>query len=113
MQLVSRPSIGLTVANGFCLEVLPGVKREIISCKYIFQYAFSAGSIASRLPTLNALGVGWAFTISRCQTFVLVLYSWIDLSAAIAATLSGVIVLGVIMYKPSSETASDSDRSIA
>lgn len=88
------------------------MKREIISCKYIFQYAFSAGAIASRLPTLNARGVGWAFTISRCQPFVL-LNPWIDFSAAIAATLSGVMVLGVITYKPSSEAASDSDRSIA
>ncbi|KAH7123455.1 major facilitator superfamily transporter [Dactylonectria estremocensis] len=82
--------------NTYAAEVLPGLKREIISCKYIFQYAFSAGAVASRLPTLSALGVGWAFTIT-----------------AIAAAVSGVIVLGVISYKPSREAVSDSDRSIA
>ncbi|KAH6959909.1 major facilitator superfamily domain-containing protein [Ilyonectria sp. MPI-CAGE-AT-0026] len=51
-----------------------------------------------------AAGFGLMASFSSLNTYA---------AAAIAATLSGVMVLGVITYKPSSEAASDSDRSIA
>lgn len=46
-------------------EVLPAKKTEAISSKYIVQYTFAAGTVASRVPIMEAIGVGWAFTISK------------------------------------------------
>jgi hypothetical protein len=46
-------------------EVLPDIRAEVISGKYIVQYLFAAGSSAAVLPVINAIGVGWAFTICK------------------------------------------------
>lgn len=45
------------------LEVLPHKRSEVISGKYIIQYMFAAGSSAAVVPVINAIGVGWTFSI--------------------------------------------------
>ncbi|EEY22975.1 conserved hypothetical protein [Verticillium alfalfae VaMs.102] len=67
-------------------EVLPAKKTEAISSKYIVQYTFAAGTVASRVPIMEAIGVGWAFTIS-----------------AVAALAGGAIVLMITRYEPETE----------
>ncbi|KAG7124947.1 Quinidine resistance protein 3 like [Verticillium longisporum] len=72
--------------NTYSAEVLPAKKTEAISSKYIVQYTFAAGTVASRVPIMEAIGVGWAFTIS-----------------AVAALAGGVIVLMITRYEPETE----------
>ncbi|KAM0276640.1 hypothetical protein ACHAQH_006549 [Verticillium albo-atrum] len=74
--------------NTYAAEVLPAKKTEAISSKYIVQYTFAAGTVASRVPITGAIGIGWAFTIS-----------------AIAALAGGVIVLMITRYEPETEKA--------
>ncbi|KAI1077901.1 putative MFS transporter [Whalleya microplaca] len=49
--------------NTYTTEVYPAEKAEIICSKYIMQYAFGASSSAAVVPLINAIGVGWSFTI--------------------------------------------------
>ncbi|KAH7330447.1 synaptic vesicle transporter [Rhexocercosporidium sp. MPI-PUGE-AT-0058] len=49
--------------NTYTAEVLPYKRSEVISGKYVIQYMFGAGSTATIVPSINAIGVGWAFTI--------------------------------------------------
>jgi hypothetical protein len=51
--------------NTYIAEVLPEKRSEVISGKYIVQYIFGAGSSAAVVPCINAVGVGWTFTICK------------------------------------------------
>ncbi|KAE8389378.1 major facilitator superfamily domain-containing protein [Aspergillus alliaceus] len=53
--------------NTYAAEALPHKRYEVMAGKYIIQYSFSAGSSALVLPVINAVGVGWTFTI--CVAF--------------------------------------------
>ena len=46
-------------------EVFPEKRSEVISGKYIVQYAFAAGSSAVVVPLIKSIGVGWTFTICK------------------------------------------------
>ncbi|QKX57623.1 uncharacterized protein TRUGW13939_04741 [Talaromyces rugulosus] len=50
--------------NTYTAEVLPAEKAEVISSKYLVQYMFGAGTTGAIVPLINAVGVGWTFTIS-------------------------------------------------
>jgi hypothetical protein len=58
-----------TRANSTSTEVLPAEKAEVISSKYLVQYMFGAGTTGAIVPLINAVGVGWTFTI--CAYFQL------------------------------------------
>lgn len=42
---------------------MPHIRSEVISGKYAVQYIFAAGATAAVDPLINAIGVGWTFTI--------------------------------------------------
>ena len=54
-------------------EALPHKRSEVIAGKYIIQYIFSAGSSALVVPIINAIGVGWTFTICMFDLLLLLL----------------------------------------
>ncbi|KAK1958844.1 major facilitator superfamily transporter [Colletotrichum sublineola] len=62
--------------NTYSAEALPERRTAVISGKYVIQYIFGAGSIGGVVPMIDAIGVGWSFTIS-----------------ALSALLAGVLVL--------------------
>nr|AAD34564.1 unknown [Aspergillus terreus] len=45
------------------VEALPRNRSAVIAGKYMIQYSFSAGSSALVVPVIDALGVGWTFTL--------------------------------------------------
>ncbi|KAJ5745719.1 hypothetical protein N7520_010901 [Penicillium odoratum] len=53
-----------------CLEVMPSIRSEVISGKYVVQYIFAAGATAAVDPLIDAIGVGWTFTI--CVFFAII-----------------------------------------
>jgi hypothetical protein len=46
-------------------EVMPHVRSEVISAKYVVQYIFAAAATAAVEPIISAIGVGWTFTICK------------------------------------------------
>ena len=42
---------------------MPHIRSEVISGKYVVQYIFAAGATAAVEPLIDAIGVGWTFTI--------------------------------------------------
>ncbi|RJE23400.1 Mfs transporter [Aspergillus sclerotialis] len=67
--------------NTYTAEAIPRKRSEVMSGKYVVQYMFAAGSSAAVVPLINAIGVGWTFTI--CVAFsiiggllVLVITKW-------------------------------------
>ncbi|GKT46353.1 efflux pump rdc3 [Colletotrichum spaethianum] len=58
--------------NTYSAEALPERRTAVISGKYVIQYSFGAGSIGGLVPMIDAIGVGWSFTI-RLLAGVLVL----------------------------------------
>ncbi|KAL3467399.1 major facilitator superfamily domain-containing protein [Aspergillus heterothallicus] len=56
--------------NTYAAEALPSRRSEVISGKYIIQYIFSAGASALVVPIIDAIGVGWTFTISAFMTLI-------------------------------------------
>lgn len=44
---------------------MPHIRFEVISGKYAVQYIFAAGATAAVDPLINAIGVGWTFTICK------------------------------------------------
>ncbi|KAJ5655837.1 Major facilitator superfamily domain general substrate transporter [Penicillium longicatenatum] len=56
--------------NTYSAEVMPQIRSEVISGKYIVQYIFAAGATAAVDPLINAIGVGWTFTI--CVFFAII-----------------------------------------
>ncbi|KAK1978298.1 major facilitator superfamily transporter [Colletotrichum cereale] len=51
--------------NTYSAEALPEHRTAVISGKYVIQYTFGAGSIGGLVPMIDAIGVGWSFTISK------------------------------------------------
>ncbi|KXG51070.1 Major facilitator superfamily domain, general substrate transporter [Penicillium griseofulvum] len=49
--------------NTYSAEVMPHVRSEVISAKYVVQYIFAAAATAAVEPVISAIGVGWTFTI--------------------------------------------------
>ncbi|KAK6086216.1 Dityrosine transporter 1-like protein 3 [Seiridium cupressi] len=49
--------------NTYTAEVSPAEKAEVICSKYIVQYIFGAACTAAVVPLIDAIGVGWAFTL--------------------------------------------------
>ncbi|KAL2815082.1 major facilitator superfamily domain-containing protein [Aspergillus cavernicola] len=67
--------------NTYAAEALPSKRFEVISGKYIIQYIFSAGASGLVVPMVDAIGVGWTFTICAVMTltgacFVVVVARW-------------------------------------
>ncbi|KAJ5088337.1 Major facilitator superfamily domain general substrate transporter [Penicillium angulare] len=56
--------------NTYSAEVMPHIRSEVISGKYVVQYIFAAGATAAVDPLIKAIGVGWTFTI--CVFFALI-----------------------------------------
>lgn len=55
-------------------EARPKARREVIAGKYMVQYTFSAISVASTVPLIEAIGTGPAGTIGTftgCRCFLL------------------------------------------
>ncbi|OHW97350.1 major facilitator superfamily transporter [Colletotrichum incanum] len=67
--------------NTYSAEALPERRTAVISSKYVIQYSFGAGSIGGLVPMIDAIGVGWSFTIT-----------------AISALLAGVLVLMISKF---------------
>ncbi|KAK6222560.1 major facilitator superfamily transporter [Colletotrichum tabaci] len=67
--------------NTYSAEALPEHRTAVISGKYIIQYSFGAGSVGGLVPMIDAIGVGWSFTIT-----------------AISALLAGVLVLMISKF---------------
>ncbi|KAI9373571.1 major facilitator superfamily domain-containing protein [Aspergillus egyptiacus] len=72
---------GFNGLNTYTAEVLPSRRSEVIAGKYIIQYIFSAGASALVVPVINAIGVGWTFTICAILTlvggvFVVIIARW-------------------------------------
>ncbi|KAJ5414015.1 hypothetical protein N7509_000642 [Penicillium cosmopolitanum] len=63
--------------NTYSAEVMPHLRSEVISGKYVVQYIFAAAATAAVEPLINSIGVGWTFTI--CVFFALIggLFVWI------------------------------------
>ncbi|KAJ5627481.1 Major facilitator superfamily domain general substrate transporter [Penicillium herquei] len=51
--------------NTYSAEVMPHIRSEVISGKYVVQYLFAAGATAAVDPLIGSIGVGWTFTISK------------------------------------------------
>lgn len=51
--------------NTYTAEVSPPEKAEVICSKYIVQYIFGAACTAAVVPLIDAIGVGWAFTLCK------------------------------------------------
>ncbi|KAL3476267.1 major facilitator superfamily domain-containing protein [Aspergillus californicus] len=67
--------------NTYAAEALPNKRFEVISGKYIIQYIFSAGASGLVVPVIDAIGVGWTFTICAFMTltggvFVVIIARW-------------------------------------
>ncbi|KAI2790324.1 hypothetical protein POX_d05834 [Penicillium oxalicum] len=56
--------------NTYSAEVMPNLRFEVISGKYVVQYAFAAAASASVEPSIDSIGVGWTFTIYVFLTLV-------------------------------------------
>lgn len=52
---------------------MPERRTAVISSKYIVQYSFGAGSVGGLVPMIDAIGVGWSFTISKFLEITLIL----------------------------------------
>ncbi|KAH0422972.1 major facilitator superfamily transporter [Colletotrichum camelliae] len=50
--------------NTYAAEVVPEKRTAVISGKYIIQYCFGASAVGGVVPMIDAIGVGWAFTIT-------------------------------------------------
>lgn len=72
--------------NTYSAEVYPAWKTESISSKYLVQYACGGATIASRIPMMENIGIGWSFTITALTGFC-----------------AGFIVLFLIRYEPETE----------
>lgn len=57
----------------YLAEVMPHVRSEVISGKYLVQYIFAAMATAAVQPLISAIGVGWTFTICKLASW---LYEW-------------------------------------
>ncbi|KAJ0337641.1 hypothetical protein COL922a_006534 [Colletotrichum nupharicola] len=67
--------------NTYSAEALPEHRTAVISGKYIIQYSFGAGAVGGLVSMIDAIGVGWAFTIT-----------------GLGALLGGVLVLMIALF---------------
>ncbi|KAL4975804.1 hypothetical protein BDW66DRAFT_151534 [Aspergillus desertorum] len=49
--------------NTYSAEVIPSQRAEAVCSKYILQYIFGATATAAVVPLIDAIGIGWSFTI--------------------------------------------------
>ncbi|KAL4863201.1 hypothetical protein BDV12DRAFT_206728 [Aspergillus spectabilis] len=49
--------------NTYTAEVFPKERSEVVCSKYVLQYIFGAAASAAIVPLIDAVGIGWAFTI--------------------------------------------------
>lgn len=49
------------------IEVFPDQRAEVVCTKYILQYVFGAAATGIIVPLLNAIDIGWTFTICKYQ----------------------------------------------
>ncbi|PYH68006.1 MFS general substrate transporter [Aspergillus vadensis CBS 113365] len=54
--------------NTYSAEIIPSERSEVVCSKYILQYIFGACATAAVVPMINAIGIGWSFTI--CMHFI-------------------------------------------
>jgi hypothetical protein len=54
-------------------EVIPSQRAEAVCSKYILQYIFGATATAAVVPLIDAIGIGWSFTICECCLLLLYL----------------------------------------
>ncbi|KAK6068267.1 major facilitator superfamily transporter [Seiridium cupressi] len=50
--------------NTYAAEASPGRRSEVLSAKYVIQWAFGAASTAAVMPFIDATGPGLVFTVS-------------------------------------------------
>ncbi|GKT57895.1 major facilitator superfamily transporter [Colletotrichum tofieldiae] len=79
--LVIHTPLAVLITMSTATEALPERRTAVISGKYVVQYSFGAGSIGGLVPMIDAIGVGWSFTIT-----------------AISALLAGVLVLMISKF---------------
>lgn len=51
-------------------EVMPHLRSEVISGKYVVQYSFAAAATAAVDPLTHSIGVGWTFTICELPSYL-------------------------------------------
>ncbi|KAG9256249.1 major facilitator superfamily transporter [Emericellopsis atlantica] len=56
--------------NTYAAEVHPEFKAAAISGKYLTQYCFGAVGVGGAVPLIDAVGVGWAFTITALSSLL-------------------------------------------
>ncbi|KAL3704253.1 hypothetical protein TMatcc_009944 [Talaromyces marneffei ATCC 18224] len=56
--------------NTYTAEVNPAKTAEVICSKYMVQYLFGASSLAGIVPLIDAIGVGWSFTLLVASDFL-------------------------------------------
>ncbi|KAF4980539.1 hypothetical protein FZEAL_3474 [Fusarium zealandicum] len=56
--------------NTYTAESRPVHRTAVITGKYVIQYSFGAGSVGGAVPMINAVGVGWAFTVTALTSIV-------------------------------------------
>ncbi|KAL4910397.1 hypothetical protein BDW74DRAFT_173854 [Aspergillus multicolor] len=49
--------------NTYSAEVIPSQRAEAVCSKYILQYIFGATATAAIVPLIDAIGIGWSFTM--------------------------------------------------
>ncbi|KAL5043904.1 hypothetical protein BDW71DRAFT_199470 [Aspergillus fruticulosus] len=49
--------------NTYSAEIIPSQRAEAVCSKYILQYIFGATATAAVVPLIDAIGIGWSFTI--------------------------------------------------
>ncbi|TDZ17081.1 Efflux pump rdc3 [Colletotrichum orbiculare MAFF 240422] len=76
--------------NTYSAEALPEDRTAVISGKYIIQYMFGAGAVGGVVPMIDAIGVGWTFTIT-----------------ALGAILGGVFVLMISKFASRAQNWAD------
>ncbi|KAH7311300.1 major facilitator superfamily domain-containing protein [Stachybotrys elegans] len=49
--------------NTYTGEVIPDRRSDVVCSKYVLQYVFAASATGMIVPMIDAIGVGWSFTI--------------------------------------------------
>ncbi|KAK1997018.1 major facilitator superfamily transporter [Colletotrichum falcatum] len=80
--------------NTYSAEALPEHRTAVISGKYVVQYIFGASSIGGVVPMIDAIGVGWSFTIT-----------------AFSALMAGVLVLMISKFASRAQSWAEKSNS--
>ncbi|KAJ5823010.1 hypothetical protein N7447_005350 [Penicillium robsamsonii] len=84
--------------NTYSAEVMPHVRSEVISAKYVVQYIFAAAATAAVEPVISAIGVGWTFTICESPNNIMIQTYLTTYSGVFFAILSGFLVLAITRW---------------